>query len=101
MLSIAELESLVVLVGKSTMRNKLQECKSKVSCWAELKESIKKFTLKSPQIGSNFGVYKYFKIRSSCIANLPKFPLGDLSMHNNIIRWLPMLIWTAHTSITF
>ena len=33
-----------------------------------------------------FGLCKYFKIRSSCTANSPKFPLGDLYMHNNKIK---------------
>ena len=30
------------------------------------------------------GLCKYFKIRSSYTENSPKFPLGDLYMHNNI-----------------
>jgi len=44
---------------------------------------IKKFTLNLPQIlNSTFDLYKYFKIISNCTANSPKFPLGDLYMHN-------------------
>jgi len=43
--------------------------------------------LKSPQIiNSTFGLYKYFKIRPSFTANSPKFPLGDVYMHNNYNR---------------
>jgi hypothetical protein len=62
---------------------------------------MKKFTLKLPQIiNSNFGFCKYFKIRWSGTANSPKFPPGDLYMHNNIM-WLLILIWTAQTSVTF
>ena len=100
-LSTAELKTSVVLGGKSITWIKLYDCKNKVSSWAEF-ESIKKFTWKSPQIiKSTFGFYKYFKIRSSCTANSPEFPLGDLYMHNNIIVWFPMLIWAAHTSVTF
>jgi len=34
MLSVSELECLVVLVGKSIMCKKLQECKINISYWA-------------------------------------------------------------------
>ena len=47
---------------------------------------LKKLTFQSPQIiTSHFGLYKYFKIRSICVANSPKFPKGYLYMHNKII----------------
>lgn len=96
-MSVAELESLIILVGKSIIWNKFKIVKV-VSCRAEL-ETMKKFTLKSPQIiNSNCGFCKYFKIRSSGTANSPKFPPGDLFMHNNI-RWL--LFWFGQHNFSY